>query len=129
MYNLCMFITDQGIIDPFMTTKIRNIFFIIGNGSKILRQFQGKIHIRTIPLTAYLRKGSRNISDIAPRPYHPYFTKMTMTNTVQVVSRSRSHSISGLSVVKPLVDEIDSPTVSALRHAIAEVKQHWSVIG
>jgi choline-glycine betaine transporter len=27
------------------------------------------------------------------------------------------------------IEELDGPTVSALRCAIAEVKQHWSVIG
>jgi hypothetical protein len=32
-------------------------------------------------------------------------------------------------MIRNTVEELDGPSVSALRRAIAEVQQHWSVIG
>jgi hypothetical protein len=51
------------------------------------------------------------------------------------MNRHFSHIIFVLTVLMPLIDELDDdeeldgPVVSALRPVISEVKQRWSVIG
>jgi hypothetical protein len=63
------------------------------------------LSITYIPLTLYLRRGSRGISDIPPR--HPRFTKLAMRNTTDVTGGKPIavllQSISGVNPINPLV--------------------------